>query len=328
MGGKNTGKMRWGKTLISQQAPAEPKYYLPYFAGMKILITGANGFLGYYLVEQLLARKFSVIATGKGECRLPFTHAINFQWLSMDFTDPFSIHDVFEKVKPDVVVHAGAMSKPDECELDQMKAYLVNVEGTIQLLINAEEIKSFFIFLSTDFVFDGERGMYSENDLPHPVNYYGRTKLEAEEAVKEYEYDWAIVRTVLVFGKNRSGNKNFLEIIREKLEKRIGYNVVDDQVRTPTYVEDLARGIVSIIEKKATGVFHLSGKDKMTPYQMAIRTAALLNFESSVLKKVTAGSFSQPARRPLKTGFKIDKAAKELGYQPVPFEEGLKKTFE
>jgi len=295
---------------------------------MKILITGANGFLGYYLVEQLLNKNYEVIATGRGQSRLPFSKHKNFHYEEMDFTDPFSIHDVFEKIKPEVVVHAGAMSKPDECELDQMKAYLVNVEGTVQLLINAEDIKSFFIFLSTDFVFDGERGMYKENDTPSPVNYYGRTKLEAEEAVKEYEFDWAIVRTVLVYGINHSGHNNILKIVKEKLEKGEEYNIVDDQVRTPTYVEDLATGIVTIIEKKATGVFHLSGKDMLTPYQMAIKTAEHLNLDSSVLKKVTAASFSQPARRPLKTGFVIDKARKELGYEPLSFEEGLKKTFE
>ena len=295
---------------------------------MKILITGANGFLGYYLVEQLLNKNYEVIATGRGQSRLPFSKHKNFHYEEMDFTDPFSIHDVFEKIKPEVVVHAGAMSKPDECELDQMKAYLVNVEGTVQLLINAEDIKSFFIFLSTDFVFDGERGMYNENDIPNPVNYYGRTKLEAEEAVKEYEFDWAIVRTVLVYGINHSGHNNILKIVKEKLEKGEEYNIVDDQVRTPTYVEDLATGIVTIIEKKATGVFHLSGKDMLTPYQMAIKTAEHLNLDSSVLKKVTAESFSQPARRPLKTGFVIDKARKELGYEPLSFEEGLKKTFE
>ena len=294
---------------------------------MKILITGANGFVGYYLVEQLLVKEFSVIATGKGECRLPFTHDLNFQWLSMDFTDPFSIHDVFENIKPDVVVHAGAMSKPDECEIDQMKAYLANVESTVQLLINSEELNSFFVFLSTDFVFDGERGMYREDDVPKPVNYYGRTKLEAEEAVKEYEHGWAIVRTVLVYGKNHSGHNNILKIVKEKLEKGEEYNVVDDQVRTPTYVEDLAKGIVSIVEKKATGVFHLSGKDILTPYQMAIKTAEHLRLDSSVLKKVTAASFSQAAKRPLKTGFIIDKARKELGFEPLTFEEGLKRTF-
>lgn len=294
---------------------------------MKILITGANGFLGYYLVEQLLTKNFSVTATGKGECRLPFTHDKNFQWLSMDFTDPFSIHDVFENIKPDVVIHAGAMSKPDECETNQMLAYLMNVEGTVQLLINSADLKSFFVFLSTDFVFDGERGMYHEDDKPNPVNYYGRTKLEAEEAVKEYEFNWAIVRTVLVYGKNHSGHSNILKIVKEKLEKGEEYSVVDDQLRTPTYVEDLAKGIVSIIERNATGIFHLSGKDILTPYQMAIKTAKHLRLDSSVIKKVTAASFSQPAKRPPKTGFIIDKARKELGYEPLSFEEGLKKTF-
>lgn len=294
---------------------------------MKVLITGANGFLGYYLAEHLLTRGFSVIATGKGECRLPFLHHIKFEYHPMDFTDPFSIHDTFEKVKPDVVVHAGAMSKPDECEMNQMLAYLVNVEGTVQLLINAEEIKSFFVFVSTDFVFDGERGMYNEEDAPRPVNYYGRTKLEAEEAVKEYEHGWAIARTVLVYGKNHSGHANLLSTLKQKLEKGEEYNVVDDQLRTPTYVEDLAKGIVSIIEKRATGIFHLSGKDVLTPYQIAIKTSEYLGLNSSLINKVTAANFSQPARRPAKTGFIIDKARKELDYEPLSFEEGLKKTF-
>lgn len=295
---------------------------------MKILITGANGFLGYYLVEQLLEKKYSVIATGKGECRLPFTGQDNFLYAEMDFTDPYSLHDVFEAAKPDVVVHAGAMSKPDECEIDQMKAYLVNVEGTVQLLINAEALKCFFVFISTDFVFDGETGMYKEEDVPQPVNYYGRTKLEAEEAVKEYEHDWAIVRTVLVYGKNHTGRANILSIIKEKLEKGEEYSVVDDQVRTPTYVEDLARGIVSVVEKKAKGIFHISGKDVLTPYQMAIKTAEYLGLDNTLTKKVTAASFSQPAKRPLKTGFIIDKARRQLGFEPLSFEEGLAKTFE
>ena len=294
---------------------------------MKILVTGANGFLGYYLVEQLLAKNIPVTATGKGECRLPFTHDKNFQYLEMDFTNPFSVHDVFENVKPDVVVHSGAMSKPDECESNQILAYLVNVEGTVQLLINAADSKSFFVFISTDFVFDGERGMYNEDDIPNPVNYYGRTKLEAEEAVKDYEFEWAIVRTVLVYGKNHSGHNNILKIVKEKLEKGEEYSVVDDQLRTPTYVEDLAKGIVSIIEKKATRIFHLSGKDILTPYQMAIKAAEYLQLDSSVIKRVTADSFSQPAKRPLKTGFIIDKARKQLNYDPLSFEEGLKKTF-
>ncbi len=293
---------------------------------MKILVTGANGFLGYYLVEQLLANHFFVIATGKGDSRLPFLSS-NFVYAQMDFTDPFQVHDVFEKFQPEIVIHAGAMGKPDECEMNQMPAYMVNVEGTVHLLINAEEQKSFFIFISTDFIFDGEQGMYKEEDAARPVNYYGRTKLEAENAVTEYPFDWAIVRTVLVYGKTHSGRNNIVTLIKEKLEKGEEYNVVDDQIRTPTYVEDLAKGIVAIALKKAKGTWHISGKDSITPYQLAIRTAEFLGLDPALIKKVTAADFSQPAKRPPKTGFIIEKARKELGYEPLSIEEGLKRTF-
>jgi len=292
---------------------------------MNILVTGANGFLGCYLTAILLEKNYQVIATGRGNCRLPFAAGKNFKYVPMDFTDPFAIHDTFEKYQPDVVVHAGAMSKPDECELHQSLAYTSNVEATVQLLLNAEEQKSFFIFISSDFIFDGDRGMYREEDLPNPVNYYGKTKWEAEEAVRDYPYDWAIVRTVLVYGSTTG--KNLLNIVKEKLEKREEYAVVDDQLRTPTYIEDLSAAILTIIEKKALGVFHISGSDKLTPYEMARKAAEHLSLDGSLLKKVTAANFTQPARRPLKTGFIIDKAKKELGYQPVSFEEGLVRTF-
>ncbi len=294
---------------------------------MKVLVTGANGFLGYYLVEELLNRNFTVIATGKGECRLHFK-VPNFIYTPMDFTDPYSIHDVFEEHQPGIVIHAGAMGKPDDCEMNQMPAYMTNVEGTVHLLTNAEEYQSFFLFVSTDFVFDGEKGMYVEDDATRPINYYGRTKLEAEQAVREYAYDWAIVRTVLVYGRNHTGRSNIVTLVKEKLEKGEEYSVVDDQSRTPTYVEDLAKGIVSIAEKKATGVFHLSGKDIMTPYEIAIKTAQHLGLDSTLVKRVTAADFVQPARRPPKTGFSIDKARRVLGFEPVSFTEGLRKTFE
>jgi dTDP-4-dehydrorhamnose reductase len=294
---------------------------------MKILITGTNGFLGHYLVGQLLKKGHHVIATSKGECRLPFIGNKNFEYVTMDFTDPFVVHDVFEKYKPEAVIHSGAMSKPDECELQQWQAYVTNVEGTITMLLNAEEQKSFFLFVSTDFVFDGERGMYAEEDKPSPVNFYGKTKLEAEDAVKEYEHGWAIARTVLVYGKPPAGRSTILSIVKDKLEKGEEYSVVDDQVRTPTYVEDLAAGIISIIEKKANGIYHLSGNNVLTPYEMACKTADYLGLNKSFIKKVTAASFTQPARRPPKTGFVIDKAKKRLGFNPLSFDEGLKKTF-
>lgn len=294
---------------------------------MNILITGANGFLGYYLTEQLLKMNHQVIATGKNENRLPFHHFPNFEYATMDFTDPFSVHDIFEKYQPEVVVHAGASSRPDECEQHQWEAYVTNVEGTVTMLLNAETYKSFFVFLSTDFIFDGNQGMYSERDKPGPVNFYGKTKREAEEAVMEYEFGWAIARTVLVYGKPPEGRQNFLTTVATKLAKGEAYSVVDDQVRTPTYVGDLATGICSIIEKKATGIYHVSGKDALTPYEMACQAADYLGLDKSLLRKVTARDFVEPAKRPLKTGFVIDKAINKLGYAPVSFKEGLSLTF-
>jgi len=295
---------------------------------MNILITGANGFAGYYFVKKLLEQNHTVIATGKGESRLPFSNHPNFVYEEMDFTNPYSIDSVFNKYKPDVVIHSGAISKPDDCEKDQVLAYMVNVEGTVHLMMNAAEYKSFFIFISTDFVFDGKTGMYKEDDERQPMNYYGRTKMEAENAVMDYEYDWSIVRTVLVYGKPQAGRNNILTVVKNKLEKGEGYNVFNDQVRTPTYVEDLTAAVSKIIDNKATGIYHISGEEVLTPYQMAIEAASFLNLDKSLLKKVVAADMHQLAIRPLKTGFNIDKAKKELGFKPTPFSEGLRKTFE
>jgi len=294
---------------------------------MKVLITGANGFLGHYLVSLLLQKGYEVIATGKGNNRLPFSNSEKFVYTEMDFTNPFVVNDIFDTHKPEIVVHAGAVSKPDECELNQKEALRINTEGTVTMLSNAAKHKCFFIFISTDFVFDGEAGMYTEVDSPNPVNFYGKTKLEAEEAVKRYNLDWAIVRTVLVYGKPMAGRSNILTIVKEKLEKGEAYSVVDDQVRTPTYVEDLAAGIIAIMEKRACGIYHLSGINILTPYEMACKTADFLGLDKSLIKRVTAESFSQPAKRPARTGFIIDKAKRELAYSPVSFLEGLKRTF-
>jgi len=294
---------------------------------MSVLITGANGFLGYYLTDLLLQKGHQVIATGRGECRLPFHGRQDFQYIPMDFKEPAAILSVFERCKPETVVHAGAMSKPDDCELNQELAFNINVQGTANVLQASEKHQSFFILVSSDFVFDGERGMYREHDKPNPVSYYGSTKLQAELAVQQYIFDWSIIRTVLVYGRPITGRSNLLSIVKEKLEKGEEYCVVDDQLRTPTYVEDLATGIAAVIEIKAKGIFHVSGEEVLTPYQMAIRTAEYLKLDSSLIKRVTAADFSQPAKRPPRTGFVIDKAKKQFGFHPVSFEIGLEKTF-
>ena len=291
-----------------------------------VLITGANGFVGFYLSNQLLQKNYRVIATGKGACRLPFQQD-NFIYQSMDFTNEAAVEETFRKFRPQIVVHCGAMSKPDECEMNRESAFLTNVTGTVHLIKAAATTDSFFIFLSTDFVFDGETGMYKENDAREPVNYYGETKLLAEDEVLKYEHDWAIVRTVLVYGKPFLSRQNILTNVASALKEGKMLNIFNDQVRTPTFVEDLASGIVAIIEHKAGGIYHLSGKDVLTPYEMAVAVANYLQLDELLIKKVEEKDFPQPARRPHKTGFNITKARTLLSYDPVSFKEGLERTF-
>lgn len=294
---------------------------------MRVLISGANGFLGHYLTGLLLRRGHDVIATGAGPCRLPGYPGTGFIYEEMDFTDEPELSRVFTRYRPEFVIHAGARSKPDECELDRAKAFDCNVNGTRHLLAAAANSRAYFLFLSTDFIFDGRQGMYREDDLPGPVNYYGTTKLLAEEQVRNYPYDWGIARTVLVYGKPPAGRSNILTLVSDKLRRGEIFRVVNDQFRTPTYIEDLAGGLASMIEKKATGIYHLSGTDWLTPYEMAVKTAEYLRLDTSLLVKVTAADFPEPARRPSKTGFNIEKARRELGYDPVSFETGLRHTF-
>jgi dTDP-4-dehydrorhamnose reductase len=292
-----------------------------------VLLTGANGFIGQYLAERLLKKGFNVIATGRGDNRLPFTND-HLQYASLDFTDRAAVDELLKLHQPHFVVHAGALSKPDECELNKEAAFLVNVTGTQNVLQAAQQCKSFFIYLSTDFVFEGTKLDYSEEDSLQPVNYYGKTKKEAEAVVQHYPFGWSIVRTILVYGHPRQGRQNLLTFVANGLQEGRTLKIVDDQVRQPTYVEDLVWGIAALIDKKAAGIFHFSGNDVTTPYQMACAVADYKGFDKSGIQKVTAASFNEPARRPRTTGFNLAKAERLLGYKPISFAEGLKKTFE
>ncbi|MDQ3278331.1 MAG: SDR family oxidoreductase, partial [Bacteroidota bacterium] len=280
---------------------------------------------GYYLVQQLLQKGHTVIATGKEKNRLLFQSTI-FLYQPLDFTNKETAAAVFAATKPDVVVHCGAISKPDECELNREAAFLSNVTGTINLLEAAAAFRSQFIFMSTDFVFSGGKGFYKEEDERGPVNYYGQTKLLAEDRVVTYPFAWSIVRTVLAYGKTFSGRENIVSHTAKSLQQGKPLKMFDDQVRTPTYIEDLATGIVTIIEKRADGVYHLSGEDVRTPYEIAIETARFLNLDTSLITPVKAEDFDQPAARPSKTGFDISKAKRDLSYHPLSFPKGLQKT--
>lgn len=296
---------------------------------MKILITGANGLLGQHLTKLLLASGYTVIATGKGESRLPFASQPGFTYQPLDISSIEECASVFSAFNPDVVIHAAALTQVDYCQLNMDEAYEINVRGTSQLLEYATSFSHHFVYVSTDFVFDGIKGNYNEEDQTGPVNWYGKTKLEAENLVQNNSLPWTIVRTCLVFGNTFQGTRsNIIHWVQEKLKKNEKIRVVDDQLRTPTFVGDLAGGIQQILKKEAKGIFHISGKEFLTPYDMAIATANFLSLDESLIEKVNASIFTQPALRPPRTGFNIEKARRILEYEPLNFNEGLKKFFE
>lgn len=293
-----------------------------------VLITGANGFLGQHLTKLLLQQGYRVIATGKGESRLPFHSDEQFVYYAFDITDDFLMQQVLQKEKPGIIVHTAAITQVDECQLNQAKCEEVNVRATAQLLVTAEAFCQHFIYISTDFVFDGEKGDYREEDNMNPLSWYGFTKVQAESIVETSNIPFAIVRTCLVYGNTLSGTRsNIIGWVRENVTNKKNIKVVSDQWRTPTYIEDLAKGLLLVIQKRATGIYHISGKDKLTPYNMALQTAAYFNLDISYIEKVDASTFQQAGKRPLKTGLDISKAKNELGFMPISFNEGLQKMF-
>ena len=295
---------------------------------MKVLVTGANGLLGQHLVKLLIEKKYEVAGMSRGACRLPFKNIDKFKYFDVELIDEEGIQRVIDSKKPTVIVHAGAMTQVDECEKDHNACDLANIKGTVNLIKAAESFAEHLIYVSTDFVFDGLRGNYAEEDQPGPVNYYGHTKLRAEDLVRQTSMDWAIVRTCLVYGNTFEGTRsNIITWVKENLEQNKKIKVVTDQIRTPTYVEDLAKGILLVIEKKAKGVYHISGNEILTPYQMAIKTADFFNLDKNLIEEVNASTFSQIAKRPQRTGFDISKANTELGYKPMSFSEGLERMF-
>ncbi len=289
---------------------------------MKILITGANGLLGYKLV-QLLASQPSVqtIATGrKSISGLP----ANVIFYEMDITDTEQTNQVLAQEKPAVVINTAAMTQVDQCETERDLCWNANVTGVTHLIDACKINDIHLVHVSTDFIFDGSHGPLDEQAKPNPVNYYGESKLAAESAIQKSGISSAILRTVLVFGITPDlSRSNIVLWVKNNLEAGKKINVVNDQWRTPTLAEDLAYGCYLAATKKATGIYHISGEEMMTPFDIAQATADFFGLDKSLINPADSSTFTQPAKRPPKTGFIIIKAKKELGYKPHTFREGL-----
>lgn len=294
---------------------------------MKVLITGANGFLGQHLTLYLAGKGYEIFACSRGESRIP--DKISFTYCSIDLTDQPAVAELIADIKPDVLIHTAANSKPDDCHINHENCLQQNVEATRCLLQALEESApaSRFIYLSTDFVF-GENGPHAEDDEKGPLNFYGESKLQAELAVQNSVVSYAIVRPVFIYGPVWNGVRStFLHWVKTNLEQGKSIKVVSDQTRTPTFVTDICKGITSIIALKQEGVFHLAGKDLLSPYEMAVAVASFLGLDAALIENVTSETFIEPVQRAKRSGLRIEKARQLLQYDPVDFATGVALTF-
>ncbi|MBL7964051.1 MAG: SDR family oxidoreductase [Flavobacteriales bacterium] len=291
---------------------------------MRILITGSNGLLGQKLVAALRTNDaFELVATSRGGDRSP--DPLGDRYRPLDITVQAEVDAVFDAVKPDAVIHTAAMTNVDACELDPATCHIQNVTATQHLVNASKRHASHFIHLSTDFIFDGQAGPYREEDEPAPLSIYGHSKLESERVVMEAGLErWAIARTIIVYGVAPGlSRSNVVLWAKSALEKGDPIRVVDDQWRMPTLAEDLADGCIRIAARGATGIFHLCGPDGMSILELVMRVGKFFKLDTSRVTPVKSDTLGQPAKRPPRTGFYIDKARSELGYAPRGFEGGL-----
>lgn len=290
---------------------------------MRILITGSNGLLGQKLVHLLLKQNnVNLLATSKGENRISLKDGYSYK--NLDITNQQEVEAVVGNFEPNIIINTAAMTNVDACENDKEQCWLLNVTAVEYLLKAAKKNQTHFIHLSTDFVFDGKAGPYAETDQPNPVSYYGKSKLAAEKLVAASTTSWSIVRTIIVFGVGeKMSRSNIVLWAKDALAKGEPLTIVNDQLRSPTLAEDLAMGCWLITQQKATGIYHISGKDMMSIIDLVYAVADFYGYDKSIVSPISSSVLNQAAKRPPKTGFILDKAINKLGYQPHSFKEGL-----
>ena len=289
----------------------------------KILITGANGLLGQKLVEALVSNPtVHLIATARGDNRNSIKSG--YEYIQLDVTLPQQVTSLLETTRPDVIIHTAAMTNVDACELDHSACFKNNVEAIKNLVDICSQLNIHLIHLSTDFIFDGQHGPYDEEATPNPLSYYGKCKWKAEQIVMNLKTPWTIIRTILVFGVIERGSRsNVVLWVKNSLEQQKQIFVVNDQLRTPTWAEDLAQGCILAALNGAIGIYNIAGSELMSIYDLALRVAEYFHLDTSLIHPADSSTINQPAKRPPRTGLIIEKAKRELGYKPHLFDEAL-----
>ncbi|MEA2053768.1 MAG: dTDP-4-dehydrorhamnose reductase [Candidatus Thermoplasmatota archaeon] len=269
---------------------------------MKVLLTGGSGLFGRAFVKVIENKTSYDIRPIYSKNPIKSKNAV-----FLDITNKENVERIIKKLQPDVIVHAAAFTNVDKCEIEKEKAYNVNVAGTKNIAMASKEINAKMVYISTDYVFDGKKGLYKEEDGTNPINYYGLTKLGGEKAVQEICDDFVIARTSVVYGANK---KNFATWVIEELKKGKEIRIVTDQWNSPTLNIDLAEQILALIEKDEKGIYHSAGGEKINRHDFVSKMAKIFSLDENLIIPATTKEMNWIAKRPMDSSLNVSKISK------------------
>jgi dTDP-4-dehydrorhamnose reductase len=286
---------------------------------MKLLITGASGLVGARLAEAASRVGHDVIETYN-------QHQINRpNAFHVDIKNKKDIETIMKKTSPDVTIHLASITDVDLCEREPEPANSVNANATRVLAEECLNTGSHFVYVSTDYVFDGRSGNYRENDQPNPVNTYGRSKLKGEEVTRTTSDEFCVARTSVVYGWGRSSRQNFGTWAYSELKAGRPVKVVENQYCSPTLNSQLARMLLEVTETRLSGTIHLAGATRLSRYEFTQELANEFNLEMKLIIPTNSKTSTWFAQRPLDSSLNVEKAQKLLSNKPVDIKSALRE---
>ena len=282
---------------------------------LKFLVTGSAGLIGRQVVKDL--SETHEVGSCYNKSKPEFGHS-----MKMDLFNHEMISNVLLEAEPDVVIHLGAMTGVDLCEKEESMAFDINAKATQIIAQQCSILNTFLVYVSTDYVFDGNSGMYYEDSVPNPLSIYGKSKFDGEKMVQNFSSDWCIARTSTPFGLHPT-RKSFPVWVIENLKKQKQIDVLSDQFTSPTYVPHLSKMLIEISERHLNGIFHVTGATKISRYEMARMVANKLNLDEKLLRDVSINELKLEAPRPKDSSLNVSKADIILNEKPQKINQGL-----
>ena len=288
----------------------------------KILITGSSGLLGQKITDKLsgLFNVLSLSRFGSGGC--------------LDITSKDAVYNTFKEFKPDIVINCAAFTDVDKSETEKSLARDVNVKGLTNI-IGSLPNNSKIIHISTDYIFDGESGYYKEDDMKNPINYYGKTKLEADNLLMGSNCNYLIIRPNVLYSYDNvfnqspkdNYNQHFLSWLIYSLSNNDNVKVVDDQISNPVYIPDLVNVIITSVLVDYSGISHYGSEDVLSRYEFAIKVCNIFGFDSGKILAIKSDELNQIALRPKKSSLDCSKIVQDLNIDLYSTDYSLNRIY-